>query len=164
MNNPITEYILKHSRKKDKELKYDFMPSLLEIIERPAHKAGTVIILGVFTLLIAAVIWACLSKIDVVVTSSGSVQPIGNLNVVQSYAGGVVEAINIEEGEYVQAGDVLIHLNTETLDVDEKQLQSQKKILEEQQKSIKKSKPEKMFLQSKSLIMMRNCSHTYKQF
>ncbi len=117
------------------------MPSLLEIIERPAHKAGTVIILGVFTLLIAAVIWACLSKIDVVVTSSGSVQPIGNLNVVQSYAGGVVEAINIEEGEYVQAGDVLIHLNTETLDVDEKQLQSQKKILEEQQKkSIKKIK------------------------
>lgn len=140
MNNPITEYILKHSRKKDKELKYDFMPSLLEIIERPAHKAGTVIILGVFTLLIAAVIWACLSKIDVVVTSSGSVQPIGNLNVVQSYAGGVVEAINIEEGEYVQAGDVLIHLNTETLDVDEKQLQSQKKILEEQQKIYQKIK------------------------
>ena len=140
MNNPITEYILKHSRKKDKELKYDIMPSLLEFIERPAHKAGTVIILGVFTLLIAAVIWACLSKIDVVVTSSGSVQPIGNLNVVQSYAGGVVEAINIEEGEYVQAGDVLIHLNTETLDVDEKQLQSQKKILEEQQKIYQKIK------------------------
>lgn len=58
----------------------------------------------------------------------------------QSYAGGVVEAINIEEGEYVQAGDVLIHLNTETLDVDEKQLQSQKKILEEQQKIYQKIK------------------------
>ena len=40
MDNKMTEYILKHSRKKDKELKYDFMPSLLEIIERPAHKAG----------------------------------------------------------------------------------------------------------------------------
>ena len=101
MDNKMTEYILKHSRKKDKELKYDFMPSLLEIIERPAHKAGTVIILGVFTLLIAAIIWACLSKIDVVVTSSGSVQPIGNINVVQSYAGGFVKAIDIKEGDYV---------------------------------------------------------------
>ena len=74
-------------------MKYDFMPSLLEIIERPAHKAGTVIILGVFTLLIAAVIWACLSKIDVVVTAGGSVQPSGNVNVVQAYSGGTVKSI-----------------------------------------------------------------------
>ena len=134
MDNKMTEYILKHSRKKDKELKYDFMPSLLEIIERPAHKVGTVIILGVFTLLIAAIIWACFSKIDVVVTSSGSVQPIGNINVVQSYAGGFVKAINVKEGTYVHAGDLLIELNTEALDVDEEQLETQKKILEEQQK------------------------------
>ena len=140
MDNKMTEYILKHSRKKDKELKYDFMPSLLEIIERPAHKAGTVIIVGVFTLLIAAVIWACLSKIDVVVTSSGSVQPIGNINVVQSYAGGFVKAIDVKEGDYVHAGDLLVELNTETLDVDEEQLETQKKILEAQQKIYNKIK------------------------
>lgn len=140
MDNKMTEYILKHSRKKDKELKYDFMPSLLEIIERPAHKAGTVIIVGVFTLLIAAVVWACLSEIDVVVTSSGSVQPIGNINVVQSYAGGFVQAINVKEGDYVHAGDLLIELNTETLDVDEGQLETQKKILEAQQKIYNKIK------------------------
>jgi multidrug efflux pump subunit AcrA (membrane-fusion protein) len=133
MDNKMTEYILKHSRKKDKELKYDFMPSLLEIIERPAHKAGTVIILGIFTLLIAAIIWACFSKIDVVVTSSGSVQPIGNINVIQSYAGGFVKAIDVKEGDYVCAGDLLIELNTETLDIDEEQLETQKKILEAQQ-------------------------------
>lgn len=102
MNNKLTEYVLKHSKSKDKELKYDFMPSLLEIIERPAHKAGTVIILGVFTLLIAAVIWACLSKIDVVVTAGGSVQPSGNVNVVQAYSGGTVKSINAAEGEYVK--------------------------------------------------------------
>lgn len=140
MDNKMTEYILKHSRKKDKELKYDFMPSLLEIIERPAHKAGMVIILGVFTLLIAAVVWACLSKIDVVVTSSGSMQPIGNINVVQSYAGGFVKSIDVEEGTYVHAGDVLIELNTESLDIDEDQLESQKKILEAQREIYQKIK------------------------
>lgn len=140
MDNKMTEYILKHSRKKDKELKYDFMPSLLEIIERPAHKAGTVIILGVFSLLIAAIIWACLSKIDVVVTSNGSVQPVGNINVVQSYTGGFVNAINVKEGDYVHAGDLLIELNTETLDVDKEQLESQKKILEVQREIYNKIK------------------------
>ena len=138
MDNKMTEYILKHSRKKDKELKYDFMPSLLEIIERPAHKAGTIIILGVFTLLIAAIIWACLSKIDVVVTSSGSVQPIGNINVVQSYAGGFVKAINVKEGDYVHAGDLLIELNTETLNIDQEQLETQKNVLNVQQEIYQK--------------------------
>ena len=136
----MTEYILKHSRKKDKELKYDFMPSLLEIIERPAHKAGTIIILGVFTLLIAAIVWACLSEIDVVITSSGSIQPVGNLNVVQSYANGSVKAINITEGDYVEKDDVLIELDTQSLDIDAEQLDSQKKILDAQLKIYTKIK------------------------
>lgn len=140
MDNKMTEYILKHSRKKDKELKYDFMPSLLEIIERPAHKAGTVIILGVFTLLIAAIVWACLSEINVVITSSGSIQPVGNLNVVQSYANGSVKAINITEGDYVEKDDVLIELDTQSLDIDAEQLDSQKKILDAQLKIYTKIK------------------------
>ena len=140
MNNKMTEYILKHSRKKDKELKYDFMPSMLEIIERPAHKAGTVIIVGVFSILIAAIIWACISKIDVVVTSSGSIQPVGNINTVQSYAGGFVKAIKIKEGDYVHKGDLLIELNTENLDIDVEQLNTQKSILEAQQKIYNKIK------------------------
>ena len=140
MDNKMTEYLLKHSRKKDKELKYDFMPSLLEIIERPAHKAGTVIILGVFTLLIAAIVWACLSEIDVVITSSGSIQPVGNLNVVQSYANGSVKAINITEGDYVEKDDVLIELDTQSLDIDAEQLDSQKKILDAQLKIYTKIK------------------------
>lgn len=132
MDNKLTEYILKHSKKRDKELKYDFMPSLLEIIERPAHKAGTVIILSVFSMLIIAVIWACCSKIDVVVTSSGTIQPVGNINVVKSYSNGTVKSINAVEGQYVNQGDVLIELDTEALDIDVNQLNSQKMILESQ--------------------------------
>lgn len=132
MDNKLTEYVLKHSKKRDKELKYDFMPSLLEIIERPAHKAGTVIIVGIFTLLIAAIIWACCSKIDVVVTSTGSIQPVGNINVVKSYSSGTVKSINAVEGQYVNQGDILIELDTEALDIDVNQLNSQKMILETQ--------------------------------
>lgn len=132
MSSMMTEYALKHSKKRDEELKYDFMPSLLEIIERPAHKAGTVIIVGILTLLIGAIIWASVSEIDVVVTASGSVQPIGNLNVVKSYASGTVKSINISEGEFVNQGDVLIELDSDALNIDVKQLQNQKKILETQ--------------------------------
>lgn len=132
MNNTLTEYVLRHARKRDRELKYDFMPSLLEIIERPAHKAGTVIIVGIFTLLIAAIIWACVSEIDVVITAGGSVQPIGNLNVVKTYSVGTVKSINVSEGDFVEQGDILIELDTEALEIDVNQLQNQQKILEAQ--------------------------------
>ena len=108
------------------------MPSLLEIIERPAHKAGTVIIIGIFTLLIGAIIWACVSEIDVVITASGSVQPVGNLNVVKTYSGGTVKSINVSEGDFVEQGDVLIELDTEALEIDVNQLEKQRKILESQ--------------------------------
>lgn len=128
MDNKETNYILKHSSKRDKELKYDFMPSMLEIIERPAHKGGTVIILGVFTLLIAAVIWACCSKTDVVVTANGSIQPTGNLSVVQPQSNDIIKAINVSEGAHVEKGEILIELDTGLLDVDIDKLNAQKKI------------------------------------
>lgn len=132
MDNKLSEYVLKHSRKHDKELKYDFMPSMLEIIERPAHKAGTVIILGIFSLLIAAVIWACLSKTDIVVTSSGTIQPVGNISSLNSYASGTIKSINVEEGAYVKEGDILIELDTQSLDIDADTLNNQKEVLEAQ--------------------------------
>ena len=90
MDKAQKDYVLRHSGKRDRELKYDFMPSMLEIIERPAHKAGTVIILGVFTLLIAAIVWACLSEVDIVVTSSGTMQPVGNISSLNTYTSGTV--------------------------------------------------------------------------
>lgn len=132
MNSTLTGYVLKHGKKRDKELKYDFMPSLLEIIERPAHKAGTVIIIGIFTLLIVAIAWACVSEIDVVITASGSIQPVGNLNVVKTYSSGTVKSINISEGDFVEQGDVLIELDSDALEIDVDQLNNQRKILEAQ--------------------------------
>ena len=133
-NNKLTEYALRHSKKHDKELKYDFMPSMLEIIERPAHIAGTVIIVGIFSLLLAAVIWACLSKTDIVVTSSGTIQPVGNICSLNSSTGGTIKSINVEEGAYVKMGDVLIELDTQSLDIDTDSLNNQKNVLEAQKK------------------------------
>ncbi|MBR6995282.1 MAG: HlyD family efflux transporter periplasmic adaptor subunit, partial [Ruminococcus sp.] len=106
--------------------------SMLEIIERPAHKAGTVIIIGIFSLLIAAVIWACLSKTDIVVTSSGTIQPVGNISSLNSYTSGTIKSINVEEGAYVTTGQVLIELDTQSLDIDVDTLNNQKKVLEAQ--------------------------------
>ena len=132
MDNSMEQYLIRHSKKRDSELKYDFMPAMLEIIERPAHKAGTVIILGVFTLLIAAVVWACLSQIDMVVMSPGTVQPVGSISSLNAYTSGTVKAINVEDGAYVQAGDVLIELDTQSIDIDVEYMNGQQEVLEAQ--------------------------------
>ena len=93
MDNRLTKYLLKHSKKKDNELKYDFMPPLLEIIERPAHKGGTVIILGVFLLLVTTIIWSTFSKIDVVITATDKDMSELDLSVYDSSVRNEVESI-----------------------------------------------------------------------
>ena len=93
MKNNISEYILKYNRKKDENLKYDFMPDILEIIEKPANAAGKVIIWSIVTFLFLAVLWAGLSKSDIVVTGEGFVEPAGTVIAVQAKAGGSIAEV-----------------------------------------------------------------------
>lgn len=129
MDNRLTEYILKHSKKRDKELKYDFMPSLLEIIERPAHKAGMVIIWGTLSLLVIAIIWAAFSKVDTVVTASGILQPQGDVSVIKACGSGQIKNVLVTEGEYVKAGDLLMEFDEASILIEESALQSQQRQL-----------------------------------
>ncbi len=116
----LTEYIIKNSKKRDSRLKYDFMPSLLEIIERPAHIGGTIIILGVFTMLICAIVWANISRVDIVVTASGKVIPSGNEIVVQAQTSGIIKSVRFEEGQYIEKGQAIMEMDTSQLGIDEK--------------------------------------------
>lgn len=114
----LSEYIIKSSTARDKRLKYDFMPSLLEIIERPSHIAGKIIIVGIAVLLVVAFTWAALSKINVIVTGTGSILPDGNIVTIKSITGGVVDKINFNEGDYVNMGDILLSLNTKDIEAE----------------------------------------------
>lgn len=116
--NSLSEYIIKSGTARDKRLKYDFMPSLLEIIERPSHIAGKIIIIGITLLLIVFLIWAELSEINVIVAGSGSILPEGNIITIKSITGGIVEKINFSEGDYVDEGDVLLTLNIEDIEAE----------------------------------------------
>ena len=62
----LSKYILKNGKNKDKNLKYDFMPSLLEIIERPTHVAGKIIVVAIASLLVVALV----SRVFVALESS----------------------------------------------------------------------------------------------
>lgn len=108
------------------------MPQLLEIIEKPAHVGGKVIIYGILLLLCGAVIWACLSKVDVVVTAPGTLNPKGDVVTVQAKNIGTVSKINFAEGDYVEKGQPIIELNSKGIDIEIDKLNSNKKHLQTQ--------------------------------
>jgi len=89
-----------------------FLPAALEVIDQPVSPTSrrTALVLGV--LLIAALIWAAVGRVDVVVSAPGSVLPSGNSKIVQSAALGVVAQIHVRDGDHVRHGDVLIDFDT----------------------------------------------------
>ncbi|GHV48433.1 multidrug resistance efflux pump/hemolysin secretion protein [Clostridia bacterium] len=123
MDNNLTRYITENSDKRNKKLKYDFMPSLLEIIERPSHIAGTVVVVAIAVLLIAAVIWASLSKLDIVVNGFGNILPENKVVEIQPLVSGKAESINAKPGDYVHAGDLLIQIENDNAPIDLAQLE-----------------------------------------
>ena len=55
--------------------------------------------------------WAGVAEIDQVSRANGQVIPSGRVQIVQSTDGGVIEAINVREGDRVRAGQVLVTLD-----------------------------------------------------
>ena len=90
----------------------EFLPAALEVIDQPVSPTSrrTALVLGV--LVVAALVWAIVGRVDVVVSAPGSVLPSGNSKVVQSAALGVVAQIHVRDGDHVRRGDVLIDFDT----------------------------------------------------
>ncbi len=73
------------------------------------------------------IIWACVAKIDQAVPAQGKLEPEGTVKEVKAPANGVVQQILVQDGQRVQAGNVLIKLDPT---VAKEQLSSLSKIRE----------------------------------
>lgn len=134
----LAKYILKNNKNKDKNLKYDFMPSLLEIIERPSHVAGKVIVVAIASLLVVAVAWAALARIDIVVSGSGLVVTESDMGAVAAKNSGVVKKLHVSEGDYVKEGDTLLELDSSEIDLEIHRLENELDFLKVQREIVLK--------------------------
>lgn len=75
----------------------------------------TVGLLGLFLLLGGFGTWAVMTTISGAIIAPGRIEVDQNRQVVQHPDGGVVTAIEVDEGDHVQAGDVLIRLDETAL-------------------------------------------------
>lgn len=115
---------IKFKDKRDKNLKYDFMPDILEIIEKPASRHGKTIIWSSTTFVITIFIWALLSEMDVVVTAQGNIMPAEGVVNIQMPFTGMVKEVKVSNGEQVEEGQVLACIESDYADIDVGAIQS----------------------------------------
>jgi adhesin transport system membrane fusion protein len=93
------------------EKDYEFMNSLsAAILNRTPSRVSRVIKIWLFTIF-AFVVWASFAEIDEITRGDGEVVPYGQNQIIQNLEGGIVEAILVEEGMSVKAGQVILKLN-----------------------------------------------------
>src|SRR5258705_8834995 len=88
-----------------------FLPAALEIVETPPSPIGRAIGAAIIVLFCAALVWAWWGTIDIVASATGKILPGGRVKVIQPFETGVVRAIKVQDGQAVNAGDVLIELD-----------------------------------------------------
>jgi hemolysin D len=89
----------------------EFLPAALEIVETPASPVGRAVAGSIIAFLAIAVAWACLGHIDIIATAQGKVVPTGRTKLVQPLETGQIAKINVEDGDRVRQGDILLAMD-----------------------------------------------------
>ena len=56
------------------------------------------------------------TDIDEAVVAQGKIETTGEIMTIQSLEGGIIESLNVKNGDFVKAGQVLLRINSEISD------------------------------------------------
>ena len=107
---------LLHGEEREKET--EFLPAILEVTETPPSPTGRLVMWSILILIVAALVWSFMGHINEVAVAAGKVIPSGQIKTIQVKNKGIVKEINVEEGQVVQEGDVLVVLDPTTTSAD----------------------------------------------
>ncbi|WP_119168903.1 HlyD family type I secretion periplasmic adaptor subunit [Algihabitans albus] len=95
-----------------------FMSELAAARHRRPRLAAQLLLFAIAGFVVWAVIWAAHAEIDQVSSGTGRVIPSRQIQVVQNLEGGILSELLVREGERVEAGQVLMHLDDTQLTSD----------------------------------------------
>lgn len=93
----------------------DFLPAALEVQETPPSPIGRFILWSIVILLVIAIAWASLSKVDIVAATRGKLVVNELSRPVNSAVTAEIVEVLVKEGEHVEKGQSLIKLNSTSL-------------------------------------------------
>lgn len=97
------------------------------VILRRSPKWSRAVVWGIVGVTTFTILWAILAKIEEAVSATGQLEPQGAVRAIRVPINGVVETVNVKDGDRITKGAVLLTLNQDTTGA---QLVSLKKIRE----------------------------------
>ena len=76
------------------------------------HKASFMLVYTIFGLILVLLLWAAFARIDEVTHAEGRMIPSAKMQVLQNMEGGIVEKINVQQGDLVEKGQILLTLSS----------------------------------------------------
>jgi membrane fusion protein, hemolysin D len=111
------------NQKIDDEL--EFLPAALEIQQTPPLPMARYIVWVIVTFFTIGVIWSWVGHVDIVSVAMGKIVPSSRVKIIQPLETGMVRAIYVDDGDSVNAGDVLVELDPTLTDAEQMQTKDQ---------------------------------------
>lgn len=102
-----------------------FLPAALSLQETPPHPAPRRAMGLITGLCVCAALWSLLGEVDIVAVAPGRLVPSEGRQVVQALEVSTVRRVLVQEGQQVQAGQVLLELDPTLLTADTASLKAQ---------------------------------------
>jgi len=103
----------------------DFAPGLLAIQESPPAKLPRTVMYTVLALFLIMLAWSIFGKLDIIASAEGRLVPQTYVKIVQPADAGIVQEILVQEGQAVEAGQVLMRMDTKLTEADAKTIQNE---------------------------------------
>lgn len=108
----------------------------LELEEKPDNRYLRLTLYGLGAAALIFFPWAALTPITQVVRASGEVIPQGDVTVVQHLEGGIVAKVNVQDGDPVSAGEIMLELRPTLVESEYRAVEQQLKNMLQQQKQL----------------------------
>lgn len=89
---------------------------LAQEMQGQAPLRGSLLLLLIFGCLTSAVIWAYFTELDDVVRADGRIVPSGDIQIIEASEPGVLQSVHVREGLVVEAGTLLMELDTNQIE------------------------------------------------
>lgn len=96
----------------------DFAPGLLAIQESPPARLPRTIMYSVLVLFVVMLLWTIFGKLDIIASCEGRLVPQTYVKIVQPADAGIVQDILVKEGQRVEAGQILMHMDAKLTEAD----------------------------------------------